>query len=642
MIAFAWPWAVGPDISDVPDADRLAASLCAGIGGEAVAASLDGLGFAWRPLRRGVASRSWRPTQLADGRLVVFHGFFDNSAAVAAELGHAPSDPAALYGRALEAWGEQADARIVGEYCAIVADPQRREVRLVRSPLRAPPLLYHSDAGLVAAASVPRAIFAAGAALRFDERRAADSAMLNFTDLEASWYDGLARVPLGATVELEPGAPRRLRRYYDLAAAPRQDLPTTEAYVARVSELLDEAVRVTMAPFGRPGATLSSGLDSPQVAVRAADNLPPGQRLPTFTFHPEPGWDGIADRGANGDERPMVEAFAAMHPKLDPQFTSNAGYGHDHRWDEMFMAMGGAPSGLCNMYVFHGLFDLAAKARCDVLLLAEWGNLTFSDKGDWAFVEYLLTGRWRQLWRALRQHPHDDRSLLRRFVAMCLVPLLPDRWWRLLMRLWHPQEELRHELMIPLRADYREAAGANRRRRAAGFEFGRYQPRSRDHARRLLFANLDSESAEIYQGFEQLYGVACRDPLAYRPLVEFCFGLPTDLFVRDGEMRWLAKQLGRGIMPEEQRCNRLNGRWDADWHLRIKRRREDYRAELERIEADPRLAAMIDVPRLRAALDSLPEGTIVDRQKYFPIEFALMRGLLTARFINFVTGRNTA
>ena len=85
----------------------------------------------------------------------------------------------------------------------------------------------------------------------------------------------------------------------------------------------------------------------------------------------------------------------------------------------------------------------------------------------------------------------------------------------------------------------------------------------------------DSRTANAYQAFEQMYGVAQRDPMAYRPFVEFCLGLPTNMFMRDGEMRWLAKEMAKGIMPEEQRLNRLNGRWDADWHLRIGRRRRD-------------------------------------------------------------------
>ncbi len=641
MLAFNAHWPVGTVTPGLSDSNDLAAALCSGIGGQASAWAGKGQNFAHRPINqsdRGAAK--WQPVELPDGQLVAFHGWIDNAPALAAELVVPGADPASVYGAALAKWGEASDLYIVGEYCAIVADPATGSVRLSRSPLRAPPLLYAVSETRVAAASVPRAIFAAGFERQLNETRVADSAMINFTDHEAAWFVGLARVPLGCVVELAAGQPRKLRRYYDLACVPKMRLPNAQAYVERARELLDEAVAAVAKPFSRPGATLSSGLDSPQVVIRAARLLPPGARLPTFTFHPEPEWDGIEAIGTNGNERPMVEAFAAMHPAIEPHFTDNPGCGHDYRWDDLFRAMEGAPSGLCNMYVFHGLCDGARRAGCDGLLIAEWGNYTFSDKGDWAFVEYLLTGRWRQLWLALRHRPHDSRSMLRKFIVLCLVPLLPDSWWRRLYGIWHPGATVFRDLMTPLTAAFRARSGANRRLAQSRFEFSRYQPRSRGHARELLFANEDCEGAEVYQAFEQLYGVPLRDPMAYRPFVEFCFGLPTEMFMRDGVPRWLAKELGRSIMPEAQRQNGRNGRWDADWLLRIRRKRDDYRAELDRIADDPELFDMLDVPRLRSALDSLPQQTELDPQKFMPIEFNLMRGLLTARYVNHVRGRN--
>lgn len=640
MLAFA-SRPVGASVGTQPPSRALAAALCEGVGGRAASSTLDHAHFAWRPLdQQRLSGADWAPCRSPDGRHVAFHGWIDNATDIAAQLGSDPGNPARLYGEALARWGDSADLRIVGEYCAVVHDPASGRVRLSRSPLRAPPLLYAQDEAAIAAASVPRAIFAAGFAKELDERRLADSNVLNFTDPEAAWYVGLSRVPEGCIVELAPGRPRRLVRYHDLARVPKVRLPSVEAYVARAHELLDEAVAAMVRPFSRPGATLSSGLDSPQVAARAARLMPAGQRLPTFTFHPEPGFDGGVPIGNLGDERPWVEAFCAMHPGLDPRFTDNRGHAHDHRWDDMFRAMEAAPSGLCNMYVFHGLFEGARAAGCDVLLVSDWGNATFSDKGDWAFVEYLVTGRWRQLWLALRDWPNDTRSMLRRFVAMSLVPLLPDSLWRLLMRVWHRGDRSALDMISPLRADYRESSGADRRRLDSGYEMNRYQPRSRAHACRLQFANTDGEAAEIYQAFELLYGVASRDPMAYRPFVEFCFGLPTDLFMRDGQPRWLAKEMARGIMPEEQRRNRLNGRWDADWLLRVRRRAGDYREQLDRAAEDPELAAMLDIPRLRAALDRLPERSPTDKQQIMPIQFALPRGVLTARFVNHVRGRN--
>ena len=621
-------------------AQRLGASLCAGIGGTAGHAELDGLDFAYRPLGGNAAqARAWRPARLASGALVVFHGYIDNPAELSVELGAGPADFAQLYGRAVERWGSDADRRVIGEYCALIAYPERNTVRLSRSPLRAPPLVYHSDAAGVTAASVPRALFAAGVPERLNRGHVADSAWINYTAQEETWFEDVSRVPLGCTITIDPRR-RKLDQFYDILAIPDVRLPSDADYIARANELLDQGVRVALAGSRRPGVTLSSGLDTPQVAVRVLAQLPPSQRLPSFTFRPEPGWDGIAPRGSNGDEAPMVEAFAAMHPRLDPHFADNAGYGHDHRWPEMFHAMGGAPSGMCNMYVFHGLFEAARKAGCDRLLLAEWGNFTFSAKGEWGFVEYLITGRWRQLYLALRDHPHDSRSMLRKFVALSLVPLLPNALWTMMKRLVHSDEKLPRELMSPLTPAYREANGVEERGRATRFPYGRYQPRSRRQAHAQMFANADAECAEVYQAFEQIYGVAQRDPMAYRPFAEFCMGLPVDMFMRDGTLRWLAKEMARGIMPETQRVNSLNGRWDADWHLRIGRRRAEFRAELERIAAHPTLGSMIDTDRLIAALDDFPPETSTDPQVWMEVEMGIPRALLTARFTNFVEGRN--
>jgi asparagine synthase (glutamine-hydrolysing) len=641
MLALAWPWSDGAS-QDNRTSARLAASLCSGIGGNAATADIEGLHLAYRPLGSARAlSRAWRPATLPNGTVAAFHGYLDNAAAIARELGVAGDDNSRLYALAVAAWGDDADLRLIGDYCALIAEPRSRRLRLSRSPLRAPPLYYFSGDELAVAGSVPRVFFAAGIPQRINHVRVADSAMINFSDQEASWFEDIHRVPLGSAVMLERRRPRVLNRYYDALAIPPVTVESDAECIARVSELLDEGVRACLAGFRRPGATLSGGLDSPQVAARALKVLPSTQNLPTFTFCPEPEYDGIVQPGMTGNERPIVEAFAKEHPRLEPHFTTNEGYEHDHRWTEFFHLMGGASSGLCNMYVFHGLFAGAKKQGCDVLLVSDWGNNAYSDKGYWGFVEYFLKGRWRQLWLALRNFPIQERSMPWRFVAQCLLPLLPARLWRIARRMVFRNETSMLDLMQPLSRDYRIASGADRRIKDRGLVFERYQPWTARHARQLLLQNDDGEAAEIYQAFEQMYGVPQRDPLAYRPLVEFCWGLPTRMFMRDGQMRWLAKQVAKGLMPEGQRANRLNGRWDADWHIRIGRRRADFLAQLERLEGDKRIAAMLDLPRLRSLLEDWPERTEIDPQKYFPRKFAVLRGLLTASFINYVDRSNT-
>lgn len=636
MLAFAWPWEIARHDRPGALAARLASSLCAGIGGHAGATEIDGLHFAYRPLRSAsVFARTWRPATLPNGQLVVFHGYFDNANEIAAELAAELRDFSRLYGLAVERWGDEAERLIIGEYCSLIADPRNGRLRLARSPLRAPPLHYFHGDLLTASASVPRALFAAGVEQRLNEARLADMLMRNLADDEASLFEAISQVPTGSIVELDHRQPRTLRKWYDLMEIPFHDVADDEAAIAKAGELLDQGVRACLSGFTRPGATLSAGLDSPQVAIRALGFLPPHQKLPTFTFHPEPGFDDRAPRGMIGDERPIVEEFASRHPRLDPHFTCNTGYGHDYRWKEFFHLCGN-PSGLNTMYVFHGLLSEAAKANCDALLLAEWGNLTFSDKGDAGFVEFLLKGRWRQLWLALTRPPIHDGSIPRRFLARTASALLPNSAWRKLRQLVS-RKPLLADLVRPLSADYRRLSGAEERLRGSGL-IDRYQPRSRRRSRALLFGNGDP--ADIHQGFEQMYGIALRDPTSYRPFVEFCLGLPTRMFMRDGEMRWLAKQMAKGIMSEGQRRNARGGWWDADWHLRIGRRREEWLGELDRIGQDERLGGMFDVPRLRAALEDWPKRTETDPQKAFAAQLAVPTALIAARFVHYVEGRN--
>ena len=633
MLAIAWP----RDSGNPTLANRLAASLCAGIGGEAAAREIEGLHFAYRPLNASKAAiRAWRPSILPSGQIAILHGHFDNLSEIALELALDPCDAAMMYGSAVERWGDDADRRIIGEYCSVMIDPQRGMLRLSRSPLRAPPLYYSDDDRQYVVASVPRAIFAAGVAPVLNEARIADALLRNFADDEASAFQGISQVPTGSVVELEAGRSRTLRRWYDVLALPFLEVTDDESVIEKAGELLDEGIRACLTGFKSPGSTLSGGLDSPQVAVRALAAIPPNARLPTFTFHPESGFDGRAPRWMVGDERPYVEALAAMHERLEPHFVDNAGREHDYRSQEMFHLIGD-PTATYGTYVFHGLLSAASKAGCDVLLLADWGNLTFSDKGECGFVEYFLKGQWRQLWLALTRPPIHRGSLLRRFTSRCLSALLPNAQWRFLRRLLL-RRDLLAEHAQPLAATYRSASGADERLKKAGEIADRYQPWNRRHSRRLLIGRGDP--APFHQGLEQMYGVALRDPTAYRPFVEFCLGLPTRMFMRDGETRWLAKQMAKGLMPEKQRSNRLNGWWDADWHIRIGRRRRDWLAELEQMQSAPRLGQMFDVPRLKNALEDWPDRTETDPAKAFAAQLAVPTAILTARFINYVEGRN--
>lgn len=574
---------------------------------------------------------------------MLFAGHLDNGAEVAGALGlsnPAPGDNqalAALYGAALLKWADQTDLRLIGEYAAIVIDEAQGSLRLVRTPLRAPPLHYYFDAGRVIASTSVRAIFACGVERRIDDRKLADMAFFNASDEARGWFEGVGRVPLGSVVDITP-ARETTRRYYDIGALPRLPRMPVAERLEQAHALLAEGTRAALAGAARPALMLSGGLDSSLVAVKTLEVMPASTQLDTYTFVVEPGWVRHGYKHRIADERPLVEAFCAMHPRLVPHYFDNADRGLDTRLTELFFATGSAPQGLANLGSYQALWEAARNDGCDRVLLGEFGNLTASADGNWAYSEYLAHLRWRQLYLALRDAPEDDRSLGRRLLALAVFPFLPDR-------AWHWQRSLRnapnlYHLATPLRPDYVEQSGTAARSRAAGLPNPRYPLRDRLAAMKEVHTNAWGEFSDIYAGFTQIHGLEQRDPTAYRPFFEFCAGLPSDTFLRDGQDRWLAREMLRGQMPEAARLETRTGRHNADWHAKLSRQREDLLREVDALAKVPRLAAMFDLERVRAGLEDWPENGAISDGDRLVREVAVPRAIIMARFVNYVEGRN--
>ncbi len=567
---------------------------------------------------------------------MLLHGRIDNLAQVAGQLGLSNLDPCTVYAEAVNRWGAEADNRVVGNYCSIVVS--ETGIRAARSPWDAPPLCFASFDGQSVVASVPRAILAAGLPNRPDRVKLADNMYFNLLDRTRGWYEGMQRVAYGTVVTIDPTGQSRVHTFYDPGSLPSVRFANDDDYVEAAQALVSDAARCALAGAQRPGMMLSGGLDSPLVAAAVLGGLPQDQTLPSFTFAPLDAWRDTLPDGLMGDERAFVAAFAAMHPRLQPHFTQNDGIGFDHRLTDFFAAMGSAPNHLCNFYVYHGVWQGARDAGCDVLLTADFGNQTFSNRGDWGYAEYLRTMRLRQLWLAARDRPGDPRPLWQKIAALSLLRVLPPAVRRAVRSRRHPGRQGMNSLLslLPDRAVSEAAARAE----AHGALIEAEYPATHAGSVAFDYAWRDCEGAEVQQGFEQIYGLRAVDVPTYRPLAEFCAGVPTDQFLRDGKDRWLARRMARGRLPEAQRLNTRYGRHNADWHERLTPRLGEFRQAAHAMAGDPDLADLIDTRRIDALLDSWPDESSHELDVYGPYAAALPRGLLTAQFVRYVSGRN--
>ncbi|MEM7057781.1 MAG: asparagine synthetase B family protein [Pseudomonadota bacterium] len=592
----------------------------------------------------GGSSGTFTPARSPRGDYVLFAGHIDNRAEMIRSLpGNFDTncDDATLYGLCHAEFGDACDLKLVGQYAVILWSSEANSIKLIRSPILAPPLHIWQGPDSIIIASTPRAIFTTGEVRQeLDEQKIADSLFLNYAEDERSWFKDITRLPVGTRAVITRDG-MTSAGYYDPFAGGPVRLGRDEDYVEAANALFLEGTQAALQGFSQPAISLSGGLDSQAVAAFTLKALPSESSVHSFTSVPEPGWDGLEQRGRFGNERAHVEAFAAMYPRLKPTFVDAAGLSFDHKLDTMFLMASVAPRNAMNLHWIHEAHAQAKAAGCDVLLTGAVGNMTFSFNGEGAFPTWLRSGKWgtalRELWAGRGAHA----SWAHAFAANIVRPFLPRSLALALVQLRYGARADVFETWCPLNPEWAAEMRLAERAREMGHDPNYLPVRSTRDLRMSMFESIGNEAGDIMLGIDLISGIQTRDPTAYRPLLEFCFNIPDEQYIRRGQRRWLAKRMLKDKLPNKVVYERRRGRQAADWHLRLTRQREQLREEIDVLSEDPKMAAMLNLPRLRKVLDDWPSETPLnprDPASYFHL--ALSRGLTTARFIRYVSGSN--
>ena len=526
----------------------------------------------------------------------------DNRAELSAVFGLSASEAEAMPDsafvlRAWQRWGEECVQHLVGSFAFAVWDAHAERFFLARDHAGDRPLYYRKTSEYFAFATTARAIRRChGVSSELDEHQLARDLIGLPPEYPSTRFRDVQQLAPGHCLMVtRDGAVHR--RYWRIDSLAPVRFARDEEYVEAFLEIFDEAVRCRLRTTGAIAAELSAGLDSGAVAATAARLLAPsGTVLTAYTAVPCPGYSGIVHPRLIADEGPYAAEVAALYPNMVHHRIDAIGSDMLRELARVFPLLDIPHTAALNNIWGNLILNQAAASGAKVMLCGALGNFGFSYSGDELLRNTFRSGRWLTTLRQAWQLRRDGLSSGRNAASLTVFGVLP---WALRRRI----DPLIREMNVDWSAIHPDRA----REFDSVNQFRRHIFTSKTVLPHLMEKAFPMNQYGDYNAATGAgWGIEVRDPTADKRVFEFCAAIPQEQFVVGGEGRSLARRAMRGRLPEATLRRKQKGTQSADWYESLSRIRGELSNELALQEASPGVRRLLDLERLRGAIDNWP------------------------------------
>lgn len=487
---------------------------------------------------------------------LVMDGRIDNREELKAELltaGYSPrddSDAELALGSYLR-WGEEAPARMVGDFALAIWDGKRQSLFCARDALGAKPLYYYRHPRFFAFASDPAALFA----VPDSERRPSLEGMTHylmgyFDDPAITEFQNVHKIRQAHSLTVNGEGDLRMRRYWDVDVDRVLRLKNPAEYQEAFREVFGKAVKAQSRSLGRIGVSFSGGLDSSSVFgmlqdLRRRGEIAPSLRAYCTVFDGEP-----------YDERPYMLAFQEQwgadirwHQSRTPRPLWD--------WEEAWRS-DAQPIPSPVAWGAHQLYRLAAEDGIRVLLGGVGGD-DFLDAPACAAADLLLQGHGLEAWRYLRAWSDFNQAKMTSAINSAVLMPLRARF------LPRPLRKLARRLLprkpLPWIREPHAGRAMAHYQGGAWYASARPLPPARNVAYNAVHSGHLSYALEFLDRMGAAAGgLEVRQPFCDRRVVEFAVSVPESELMRNGQPKALMRSALGERLPAaiRQRVDKAN------------------------------------------------------------------------------------
>lgn len=494
--------------------------------------------FGHRPLP--AAAEPGRKSQpLADGHLILTcDARLDNRDELTAQLringAQRPSD-AQLLLCAYRKWGEECVSRFSGDFAFALWDSLRQVLFCGRDHVGVRPLYWALAGSAVAVSSDVATVLASGLVSGKPDAFWISAQLASLHDAPARTpYSGTSVLPAGHTLTVSARG-QRVRRYWDpreLEVLPGRPLPE---WVEGLRYHLVQAVSSRLPTNGRPGASLSGGVDSTSVACLGRQLSSGDAPFPVFAFH---GSSPDADERRYREATARIPGFEFHELNCDgtDPFSALQDYSARHPVPDYFPGLN----------LQSALYARASENGVRVYLEGFGGDQVLS-LGLGRLNELFFTGHWL--------HAAREARAVRRHGLPVSLNLKQMLWHRLPLAVHHAYRRVRHRpldgygpaelISLPLATRTNLPARIRESRQLFSVHSShRYDCEQILDPRIQVFLQATHVVASMH-GIEVTY------PFLDRRLVEYCLTMPPTTKLQDGWTRFAHRIAMDGILPPE-------------------------------------------------------------------------------------------
>lgn len=477
---------------------------------------------------------------------------------------------------AYQKWGNKCPAYLLGDYAFVIWNKNKQELFCARDHVGKRTLYFTHQANIFAFGTVISPLFEHPKITRkLNNQWIADflaiQTVTHELDSNHTVYQNIQQLAPAHYLIVNCKGLKKFK-YWDPMQLSEIKFKTEEEYYIAFREIFSEVVNCRLRSAENIGIMLSGGLDSGAVACVASGYLrEQGKRLQAYSSIPMEGYVEWLPRGYISDESPYIEAVREYCGNIDVTYCRSEGRDSVSDIDKFILLLEQPYKIVENFFWLDNITEIAAKNGCRILLNGQFGNSTIS-YGDFIIHAFTLftQGKLISLYKEISGYSRLH-GLGRKKVSKLLLEQFLTRLYSL-QRIRHKKEENTHNTKISL-VNPALARHYNTNKRLQKKGYGSSAPHIYtvpEYRKLILNSPAFSHIGAIDTKQSLYYGIADRDPTRDKRLIEFCFRIPGNLYVKEGMERHLIRKAMEGKLPDKVRLNsKERGIQSADWLQRI-------------------------------------------------------------------------